>query len=442
MTYDHSLYSAHTATLRQRYDSTLEQCGLDAVVIAAGQPHGIFLDDQHLPYKTNPHLLQWGPLREHPGSVLIVESGKTPRLLVHTPTDFWHRIPPVPELFAHSNLQVEEVGELSTIADIVKQLGGRTACICESQDEAASFGISNINPDDLLEALNEYRTVKTEWEIDNLRAASLTGVRGHLAARDAFTGGATEYEIHLAFRTACNVTDEEMPYPAIVALNEHAATLHYQRLERERRPNLSLLIDAGHAVNGYASDITRTHSEDAEFGALIEALHELQRNLCTAALPGVDYRELHHGAHLAIAGLLAEAGLINASPEDAVEAGISRTFFPHGLGHFLGLQVHDVGALYTHREPGTEVPEGEDKHLRLTRTLEPGNVLTIEPGIYFIDSLLDELRGNAHAGMVEWSRIDALRPFGGIRIEDNLCITADGNENLTRSAFSVLDATD
>lgn len=436
MTDTASLYKTHTRELRRRYDAALELCNYAAVVISAGRPHDVFLDDQHLPFKPNPHLLQWGPLLEHPGSVLVVEAGRTPRLLVHTPVDFWHRVPPVPELFRDSGLQIEELPQQEDIATAVQALRGPTAFIGEAREEATSFGLTDVNPDALLSQLNEFRTVKTDWEIDNLRNASLIGVRGHLAAQEVFAGGGSEYEIQLAFRTACNVTDNEMPYPAIVAVNEHAATLHYQRLDRERRVQRSLLIDAGHAVNGYASDITRSHSADAEFGALIEAMHELQRNLCTAALPGIDYRELHHAAHLAIAALLQEVDVINASAEDAVAAGVSGVFFPHGLGHFLGLQVHDVGALYTRRKPGTPVPEGEDKYLRLTRTLQPGNILTIEPGIYFIDSLLAELREKPEASMVNWQRVEQLQPFGGIRIEDNLHITADNNENLTRAAFA------
>ena len=438
MTDTAALYQAHLAELRRRYDAALEQCGYTTVVIAAGEPHGVFLDDQHLPFKPNFHLLQWGPLREHPGSVLIVTGGETPRLLVHAPSDFWHSIPPVPALFSDSGLDIDIVKERQSIVEAVAGLSGNIAFIGEVHGGADSLGLADVNPEPLLAALNEFRTVKTEWEISNLREASLLGVQGHLAAREAFAGGASEYEIQLAFRTACNVTDEEMPYPAIVALNEHAATLHYQRLERERGINRCLLIDAGHAVNGYASDITRTHSADAEFGALIEAMHELQRNLCAAAMPGVDYRELHHAAHLAIAMLLEEAGILKTDAATAVEAGVSRKFFPHGLGHFLGLQVHDVGALYQRREAGAPVPEGEDKYLRLTRILSPGNVLTIEPGVYFIAPLLDELRQQPEASMVDWLRVDELSPFGGIRIEDNICITADGNENLTRSAFAAL----
>ena len=433
-------YSEHIAEMCRRYDEALEKSGRTALVIAAGQPHEIFLDDQHLPYKANPYLLQWGPLQEHPGSALLVRPGETPQLLVHAPVDYWHSVPPVPELLTHSGLEIisfksrDEIARF--LAKTIEGSGTTTAFIGETLSPDDSFGIEAINPPELLELLNEYRTVKTAWEIANLKAASLIGVQGHLAAEQCFRGGGSEYEIQLAFRAACNATDDEMPYPAIVALNEHAATLHYQRLDRQCEQNRSLLIDAGHAINGYASDITRSHSDDPEFGSLIEAMHELQRSLCEAALPGIDYRELHHAAHHAITALLIEIGVIQATPESAIEAGLSRSFFPHGLGHFLGLNVHDVGALYTRRQPGEAVKADEDKHLRLTRSLAPGNVLTIEPGIYFIDSLLAELKTQSTAAMIDWHRVDQLRPFGGIRIEDNLHITTDGNENLTRTAFA------
>jgi Xaa-Pro dipeptidase len=433
---EQQLYQDHITELRRRYDEVLECNGLDGLLIGAGHPHGIFLDDQHLPFKANPHLLQWGPLTEHPGSALFIPRGQTPELYVHMPTDFWHRTPPVPEIFEHSGLKIN----LGSDPKIAPGPSNRIAFIGEVLDEAHSFGIKTINPPDVLDSLNEFRTIKTPWEVANIRAASDIAIQGHLAAADCFAGGGSEYEIQLAFRAACGVTDEEMPYPAIVALNEHGSTLHYQRLTRQRQQNKSLLIDAGCAVNGYAADITRTHSDDAEFGALIEAMNELQRALCSAALPGVDYRELHHSAHAAITGLLCEIDVITADPQTALEAGLSRHFFPHGLGHFLGLQVHDVGALYARREANEQVPEGEDKYLRLTRKLAPGNIITCEPGIYFIDSLLDELQEKPQAAMINWQRVDQLRPFGGIRIEDNLHITGDSNENLTREAFAAVDA--
>lgn len=430
------LYSSHIETLQQRYAVALAAGGFDSVVIAAGQPHTVFLDDQHLPFKPNPHLMQWGPLREHPGSIMIYTPGKRPMLLVYTPEDFWHRVPPVPELFQHSDFDVQCIANTDMIAQAIKQLPKHCAFIGEVLTEADSFGISAANPDALLQALHEQRTRKTDWEVANLREASKQAVGGHRAAEECFASGGSEYAIHLAYRAACEIVDDEMPYPAIVAINNHAATLHYQQLERTATENLSLLLDAGCASNGYASDITRSYSDDPEFGALIEAMHEMQRALCEAALPGVDYRELHHAAHHSIAGLLRDAGIVSSAPEESVEIGLTRVFFPHGLGHFLGLQVHDVGALYTRRQPGEDVPVGEDKYLRLTRVLEAGNVLTIEPGVYFIDTLLAKIEGTALGKHVNWDRVAQFQPFGGIRIEDNLHITIDGNRNLTREAFS------
>jgi Xaa-Pro dipeptidase len=123
---------------------------------------------------------------------------------------------------------------------------------------------------------------------------------------------------------------------------------------------------------------------------------------------------------------------------DAVTSGLSAVFFPHGVGHLLGLQVHDVAG-FSVDEKGTQQarPPGHP-YLRLTRTLEPGFVVTIEPGLYFIDMLLDEARNGAHGKHINWRRVDEFRPYGGIRVEDDVACTADTPENLTRNAFAAL----
>ncbi len=125
------------------------------------------------------------------------------------------------------------------------------------------------------------------------------------------------------------------------------------------------------------------------------------------------------------------------SAEDAVQSGLSWVFYPHGLGHFLGLQTHDVAGLVDNEGNAIPRPDGYPA-LRLTRVLEEGNVLTIEPGLYFIDSLLEKWRANNDAGMVNWNRVDELRPYGGIRIEDHVLVQKDGCEDLTRRAFAEL----
>ena len=137
-----------------------------------------------------------------------------------------------------------------------------------------------------------------------------------------------------------------------------------------------------------------------------------------------------------LAGILAGHGFIRMSAESAVESGVSSAFFPHGLGHGIGLQVHDVAGFQQGELGGTIPKPPGHPYLRLTRTLEPGMVTTIEPGLYFIDMLLAELRQKPVAKDVAWDKVDAFRKYGGIRIEDDVVCTDGEPENLTRDAFA------
>ncbi|MDN5923671.1 MAG: M24 family metallopeptidase, partial [Xanthomonadales bacterium] len=202
--------------------------------------------------------------------------------------------------------------------------------------------------------------------------------------------------------------------------------------------NHSLLIDAGANACGYASDITRTYAapEANDFQALIDSVDAAQQDFCSRVRSGQDYGELHMVAHHSLAGVLKEHDIVRMSPASAVESGVSSVFFPHGLGHLIGLQVHDVGGFQ--QGPGggrIEQPAGQP-FLRLTRSLAPGMVVTIEPGLYFIDMLLTELKAKPEAKHINWAKVDALRPYGGIRIEDDVVCTDDAPENLTRDAFA------
>jgi Xaa-Pro dipeptidase len=163
-------------------------------------------------------------------------------------------------------------------------------------------------------------------------------------------------------------------------------------------------------------------------------MHELQQTLCSKAVVGVDFVELNELAHRDLARLLREHELIRCDAEHAYESGITRTFLPHGLGHLLGLQVHDAGGHLQGPDGSMRRPPAEHPMLRLTRTLEDGFVVTIEPGLYFIPSLLGKLRDHA-LEQVNWERVETLVKFGGVRIEDNVCVTEQGPLNLTRAAL-------
>ena len=189
------------------------------------------------------------------------------------------------------------------------------------------------------------------------------------------------------------------PTPNIVALNTNAAVLHYQHQEREApAKHYSFLIDAGAQYHRYAADITRTYAaSDGDFAALIAGMESLQLQLCSQVRSGVDYANIHLDAHLRIARLLHESGVITMSAADAVTSGLSSVFFPHGLGHLFGLQVHDVAGFSVDAKGTQKARPAGHPYLRLTRTLEPGFVVTIEPGLYFIDMLLNEARAASTA---------------------------------------------
>jgi Xaa-Pro dipeptidase len=246
----------------------------------------------------------------------------------------------------------------------------------------------------------------------------------------------------MSYLEACAQREEEMPYNNIVAYNENAAVLHYQHLERKApQPLRSFLIDAGAQYRGYAADITRTYAaQPGLFAEFIDALDQAQRKLCAEIITGRDYREVHLSAHRALGDCMHAMKLISLPAQDALEAGVTSVFFPHGIGHLLGLQVHDVGGVMGDAAGHERSRPAGHPALRLTRMLEPGVVVTVEPGIYMIDSLLAAAHADARRAHINWPMVEQLRPFGGIRIEDNVAATAAAPENMTRDAFARVGA--
>jgi Xaa-Pro dipeptidase len=432
-----SLYCAHLQVQRERMDRALAECGYDSVAIYAGEPHLQFLDDQPYPFKANPHFKLWLPLTNAPGSWLIYRPTGELRLLFLQPLDFWHKPPTMPDEFWTQHVATTVLRDSSEAQLHLRELP-RCAFIGEWNPRFDEYGFAGRNPEDLLARLHFWRATKTSYEIECMRRASQRGAKAHRAAELAFRDGASEYAIHLAYLEACEHVDEELPYPSIVALNENAAVLHYQH--RDRRPpraRHSFLIDAGAEVGGYGCDITRTYAAHSnDFAELIERMDAIQQGLCAQVRSGTEYIDIHLNAHRAIAGLLWEADIISLNAPNAIETGLSSVFFPHGIGHLLGLQVHDVGG-FSIDEKGTRRDKpARHPYLRLTRALAPGFVVTIEPGLYFIESLLEKARASNLRQHINWKAIEHFKPYGGIRIEDDVVCTEGEPENLTRDAFS------
>jgi len=429
-----TLYPAHIAQLQQRSKTALTRENLQGIVIHSGQEIKVFLDDYGYPFKVNPHFKHWLPLTDVPNSWLIINGEDKPTLIYYQPVDFWHKVVELSESYWNEFFDIKVLTNASDVDKLLPYDKKGFAYIGEHIEVARALGFETINPEGLLNYLHYHRAYKSAYEHECMRRSNASAVLGHKAAKNAFLAGASEFDIQQSYLKATHHTANETPYGNIVALNESASILHYTALERSvPQTHKSFLIDAGANFHGYASDITRTYSfKRDKFADLIARMDKLMLNAVTGLKPGVSYVDLHIQTYLEIGKVLAEFDFINVDADIAVETGIISTFFPHGLGHHLGLQTHDVGGFMAD-ERGTHVDTPvAHSFLRTSRVIEANQVFTIEPGLYFIDSLLKTLKESQYNKMVNWQVVDEMRPYGGIRIEDNIIVHQSHNENMTR----------
>lgn len=291
-----------------------------------------------------------------------------------------------------------------------------------------------IDLDTLEEALTHCRVFKTEWELDQMREAARINNIAHTEVLRALEPGKSEYELKAVFDYH-HIQHGLMQdaYNGIFASGTNSAILHYVENNRQIEDGDLFLIDAGYEFEGYASDFTRTYPANGIFtknqAAIYQTVLDAQNEVIEQIRPEVSMEDLHmNSARIMMQGLL-DADIINGSLDDIMENDIFALFFPHGLGHFLGLDTHDVGGY----PKGVERIERPGlKYLRARRTLQPSMVLTIEPGLYFIPALLKKaLEDETKSQFLNKSKLTEMFEFGGIRIEDNIIVTEDGYQNLT-----------
>ncbi|MBF0276880.1 MAG: Xaa-Pro dipeptidase [SAR324 cluster bacterium] len=433
----HEKYRVHVEIFNQRYAKILENAGFDGILIHAGSVHPSFLDDQHYSFKANPLFKSWLPLGDQPDCCLLIRPGAKPQLFFYQPSDYWYLISGPPEEFWADQFDLTMVYGLDEIRANLPN--GHLVFFGEDEEIARHLGIQQTNPQAILDRLHYDRAWKTEYEQDCILEANRIAARGHLTAKETFYARGSEFEIQSRFLQRIAHREKELPYESIVALNEHGAVAHYQLYDHTVAEHRSLIIDAGAVYNGYASDITRTYSfEENEFAEIIRAMNLQQLALISEIKSGLSYLELHLQMHLRTARLLREFKFVDLEPESIVELNISNTFFHHGLGHLLGVQVHDVGGFLQNPE-GELLPAPENhRFLRLTRKIEPNMVFTIEPGLYFVPVLLKKLKERKEQKYLNWEKIETMIPYGGVRIEDDICMKDDGPFNITRQCFAEL----
>ena len=427
-----SIFQKHIDIRCKVASDALQALSMDGLVLGAGTSTYYFQDDQAMFFRPSHHFAHFCPVLGE-NHFVVVRPGEKPDLYFFHPDDFWHDHEPLGNpIWADAfNITTFKTSE-SIWAEVAKLKG--FAYIGPETSLAEEAGLSA--GDSLESYLNWHRCYKTDYEIQCIDRATEIAARGHRAAKEAFFEGASEYMIHQRYLQACQVTDFELPYNGIVALNEKSAVLHYQNKRAYADKGQVLLIDSGAQYNGYASDITRTYaSSDAPsiFQSMCRSMNTEQIKLCGMVRPQMDFSELHYASHLAVANILLEHGILQGlSVEEAYTEGVTRVFYPHGVGHMLGLLVHDVGG--KQKNPEGEALEKNPDHpnLRALRPLESNFVFTIEPGLYFIPMLLEDARNKELNRYLNWDIIEAMIPCGGIRVEDNVLVTADSTKNITR----------
>ncbi len=303
--------------------------------------------------------------------------------------------------------------------------------------------LNNYASAHLIKAVVSQRSKKIKEEIGEIEYALDIAYEMHTTAMKMAEPGMIEKEIAGAIEGIALSMGPGVSFPPIVSV--HGEILHNHSYNNKLKKGDLMVNDSGaESYLHYASDITRTFPVDGKFSDKQKEVYEIvlkaQLDSIKAMKPGRKFRDIHLLAARTITVGLKELGLLKGDVDDIVNAGAHAVFFPHGLGHMMGLDVHDMEGL------GEDYVGYSDKvkrseqfglaYVRFGKELEPGHVLTVEPGIYFMPELIDFWRGdNKFRQFINYDKADAYKGFGGIRIEDNVLVTRDGNRVLGKQAI-------
>jgi Xaa-Pro aminopeptidase len=290
----------------------------------------------------------------------------------------------------------------------------------------------------LADAMVELRLVHDQAAERQLRLAAFGSAAAHAAGMSATRPGVREYTVRAAMEAALLERGMTVAYGSIVTV--HGEVLHNESHHHILGERDLLLVDVGAETQaGWAGDVTRTWPVCGRYSATQRDLYEVvlaaQRTTIAAVRPGVRYRDLHLLAARTLASGLAALGILRGDPDELVADGVVYLLFPHGIGHLLGLDVHDMEDLGDRAGylPGRKRdPAFGIRYLRLDRDLVPGMAVTIEPGLYIVPAILDDARLTAPArGRLDRARLEQFSDVRGIRIEDDVLVTPEGHEVLT-----------
>ncbi|KAM0352418.1 hypothetical protein ACHAPU_002085 [Fusarium lateritium] len=321
-------------------------------------------------------------------------------------------------------------------------------------------GQTQINCSKLRPAMDQARVIKTEYEVALIRRASRISAAAHRAVAERLLTMRNEQDVEAVLLAACTSRGAHaQAYPIIAGAGVNASILHYGANNQPLEGKQLLVVDAGCEYQCYASDITRTlpvsGSFSKEAAAIYSIVQRMQEECIARVHPGTVYYELQlHASDVALQGLR-KLGLLKGNFDEIQKAGTVAAFFPHGLGHHIGLEVHDVtGSERLLMRDNFHVEGGKREMVTATalvamhrmasaslptkprQALQPNMIVTIEPGIYFCRPFIEGyfLNNSTHAKFINRELLETYYPVGGVRIEDDILVTSEGYENLTSGA--------
>lgn len=417
------LYKDHLNRLIEYYVGYLHEQGLKEAWVHYGDFEKFFNDDMEKNFRANPFAIH---LINEPGAVgsyIRIDDQARVTLFNYQDLGYWN----VPidldfELFEQSGLV--KVVRFTKQEEIIKVLSEhvREATIVTPQPrkfKELGFKPANVNNEDLIKDLEELRLQKTPYEYEMLCQAQYLAIKAHRALKAAVFGtNFSENQLLGVYLQNAEMPYDKQGYSSILAFNRNAAILHYNQLDFEApAKKRSFLVDAGATYKGYQADVSRTYCLDENdlFNDLILGVSNIKDEIIAHMRPGVLTTELQTLMQRKTAELLIDAHVfVNIDIDKAMELKMPHKFIPHGFGHSMGIGVHDVmGRPKMPQQPG----------IRASHKLEVGNVWTVEPGIYFIDELIQQLKDDPEtAQYVDFDLLDQLHPYGGIRVEDNVML--------------------
>lgn len=385
---------------------------------------------------------------EAPGYALAIDPKRGREVLFIPRIDQTHKVwlGHVPDAAETRRLfGVGDVRYMDELDEVLPKMKGRLKKLYTDNEGAKLAKTAGIklkkDSAEYADALAHLRLVKDEAELELMERANEVSSAAHEAAMRATRPGMYEYQVQAVLEAAFRAQGmKHNAYNSIVAAGKNGAVLHYHHNSDPVRAGQLMLIDAGAENMGYGADITRTFPVDGNFTPRQRDVYEVvltaQERSIDRMRAGTPVSDVHRISQEVLAEGLKDLGLLRGSIDELVNEEAVRVFYPHGIGHPLGLDVHDVDGGKRHRLKGPK-----PKNLRANYRLPAGAVMTVEPGVYFIEALIKDPEVRArHGKRVAWTKAERFLSLGGVRIEDNVIIQPEGPpRNLTTAPKAVKD---